>query len=67
MESSTFERSLTETRHQLGMSQRQLAAALGMSPTTIGHYEAGRHSVPRYVHLAMLALWHRLDGLPPAT
>ena len=47
-------------RKRLGLSQRSLAAALGMSPTTVGHYEAGRRRVPPVVELAMLALWHRL-------
>ncbi len=47
-------------REQLGYTQHDLAEALGMSPTTIGHYEHGRQKVPVYVELAMLALWHRL-------
>ena len=50
-------------RAQLGYTQRVLATALGMSPTTIGHYEHGRRPIPRYVELAMLALWHRLYSL----
>ncbi len=48
------------TRKRLGLNQRDLAEALGMSPTTIGQYEHGRHEVPRYIRLAMKALWHRL-------
>ena len=48
-------------RERLGLSQLQLAEALGMSPTTIGGYEHARHKVPRYVRLAMKALWHRLE------
>ncbi len=47
-------------RDQLGYSQRVLATALGMSPTTIAHYEHGRHEAPRYVEIALKALWHRL-------
>ena len=51
----------SDAREGLGLTQRALADALGMSPTTIGQYEHGRHTVPRYVELAMLALWHRLE------
>ncbi len=50
----------TAARERLGLSQAQLAEALGMSPTTIRHYEHGRHEVPRYIRLAMKALWHKL-------
>ncbi len=48
-------------RTRLGLSQRGLAAKLGMSATTIGHYEHGRRKVPQCVKMAMLALWHRLE------
>ena len=51
-------------RKRLGCTQRVLAIALGMSPTTIGHYEHGRRPIPACVSLAMLALWHRLDNCP---
>ncbi len=51
-------------RTRLGLSQRKIAAKLGMSPTTIGNYEHGRSAIPRHVELAMMALWHKLgDGL----
>ena len=48
-------------RKRLGMKQIELAQVLGMSQTTIGHYEHGRRPVPVVVALAMRALWHRLE------
>ena len=59
----------SDARKRLGMSRRRLAIALGMSQTTIGHYEHGRHPVPIVVALAMRALWHRLEDplISPST
>ena len=51
----------SNARERLDMSQTELARTLGISRTTIGHYEHGRHSVPIVVELAMMALWHRLN------
>ena len=51
----------SNARERLSMSQTELARTLGISRTTIGHYEHGRHSVPIVVELAMMALWHRLN------
>ena len=51
----------SNTREQLGMSQTELAKTLGISRTTIGHYDHGRHSVPIVVELAMMALWPRRE------
>ena len=48
-------------RKRLGMKQVEIAQVLDLSPTTIGHYEHGRRPVPRYIKLAMMALWHRLE------
>ena len=48
-------------RKALSLKRTALARALGMSPTTIYAYEAGKHTVPKHVWLAMMALWHRLD------
>ncbi len=57
MTSSEFE----SIRTLMGQSQKDLAASLGMSPTTVCQYEAGKHRIPRHVALALAALWHRLD------
>lgn len=45
-----------EARKRLGIKRAALARELGMSPTTIYAYEAGKHKVPKYVWLAMKAL-----------
>ncbi len=51
----------SDARKRLGLKQIELAQVLGMSPTTIGHYEHGRRPVPIVVVLAMQNLWHRLE------
>jgi excisionase family DNA binding protein len=49
---------LKQRRHAMGMSQAQLAAALGVDPNTVGSWEAGRNAIPPYLHLALDALAH---------
>ncbi len=49
-----------ETRKRLGLTRAALARALGMSPTTIHAYEKGKHTVPKYVWLAMSALQQKM-------
>ena len=46
-----------DARKRLGLKRSELARELGMSPTTIHAYETGKHTVPKYVWLAMKALW----------
>ncbi len=53
-----------ENRKLLGLTRGALARELGMSPTTIQAYETGKHTVPKYVWLAMKAL--RRDMPPDA-
>ncbi len=53
-----------DARKRLGLTRAALARDLGMSPTTIHAYEKGRNTVPKYVWIAMKALWHRLDPNP---
>ncbi len=49
-----------DLRKRLGLKRAALARELGMSPTTVLAYESGKNTVPKYVWLAMKALWHRL-------
>ena len=37
---------ILEIRQRLGLSQAAFAAAVGMSPGNISHYETGRQGVP---------------------
>jgi DNA-binding XRE family transcriptional regulator len=46
-----------DCRKRLGLKRAELARELGMSPTTIYAYEAGKHTVPKCVWLAMKTLW----------
>lgn len=43
-------------RQRLGMTQAQLAEALGLVPRTISSYETGAYEIPRVVELACEAL-----------
>ena len=43
------------------MPARGVKVSMMMPSTTISQYEHGRHTVPRYIKLAMMALWHRLE------
>ena len=51
-----------EKRKRLGLTRAALARDLGMSPTTIHAYEKGKHTIPKYVWLAMSALRHKTDA-----
>ncbi len=48
-------------RKRLKLKRAALAREIGMSPTTISAYEKGKHRVPKYVWMAMSAIWHRLN------
>lgn len=49
-------------RRRLGLTQAQLAAALGMSRDQILRYEAGRAPIPRVVELAVRQISTDFDG-----
>ncbi len=49
-----------EKRKRLGLTRGALARELGMSPTTVNAYETGKHTVPKYVWLAMNALCQKM-------
>jgi transcriptional regulator with XRE-family HTH domain len=50
-------RELRRQRSQLGLTQQELAAKLGMARNTITRYERGfLPTIPKYVELAMRAL-----------
>ena len=44
---------LRELRKSLGMTQTQLAEAIGRTQERISHYETGRWPIPRVVELAV--------------
>ena len=46
-------------RKQLGLTQKQAAALLGLKPRMIQNYESGDFEVPRYIRLACWALTRR--------
>jgi len=48
-------------RQRLGMTQAQLAAALGLKTSSISNYEGGRgpYEIPRHIELACEALLAR--------
>jgi DNA-binding transcriptional regulator YiaG len=45
-----------EIRQQLGLSQSELAAALGIHPVTVSHWERGARPITKMADLAMWAL-----------
>jgi DNA-binding XRE family transcriptional regulator len=47
---------LTERRKALGLTQTELAKALGVSRATIAAWEGGRFNIPPYLWLALKAL-----------
>ena len=49
-------------RKDLGMTQAQLAEALGVSTKTVENIEAGRSDRPRLYSLALRALINEADG-----
>lgn len=52
--------SLKSWRHELRLSQRAAAEALGVSERQFRYYEAGEYPIPRTVALACAALAHGL-------
>ncbi len=55
---------LLQWRKARGLSQTEMASALGCSRRSIVNWEAGAHEVPKYIALACAALAKklRLDG-----
>lgn len=57
---------LKQRRHRLGLSQRALADALGMSGTngerSVRRWEQGETPIPGAIGLALKALEHGLDA-----
>lgn len=50
---------LRARRAALKLSQRELAELLGVSKSTISHWEIGKQKIPPYVALALDALARR--------
>jgi len=51
---------LRRIREAIGMSQRQLAQKLGVTPSTISLYEHDRREVPLYIEKLVRILWEVL-------
>ena len=47
---------LRAARMSLGISQKQLAALLDVSPHTVAYWEQGLRAIPGFLHLALHAL-----------
>lgn len=47
---------LRARRDALKLSQRQLAELLGVSKSTVSHWEIGEQKIPRYLDLALQTL-----------
>lgn len=50
---------LKQRRQSLGMTQQQLADALGITPNRLQSWEVGRNAIPPFLHLALDALGTR--------
>jgi len=55
-------RELKQARARLGLSQTELAEALGIHRSAIARYETGTLPVPKLVALAIEALEYRAGG-----
>ena len=44
---------LRNKREELGMTQEQLAVALGVAPNTVARWERGERNIPPYLSLAL--------------
>jgi repressor LexA len=50
---------LKRRREQLGMTQEQLAQALGVAPNTVARWERGERSIPPHLALALETIERR--------
>lgn len=50
---------LKHRRERLGLTQKELAELLGITPNTIARYESGLLKIPKYMDLALEALERR--------
>jgi transcriptional regulator with XRE-family HTH domain len=56
----SFPERLAAARKRLGLSQRKLAEKLGLDPTTVRGWEAGRHHpTEKSLHVIARVLWSR--------
>ena len=58
---------LLAIRHELGMSQVRLAAALGVQPLAINRWERGKHPIPPYLSLALETIRRNAMETKPET
>jgi transcriptional regulator with XRE-family HTH domain len=56
---------IARRRHQLRITQAQLAADLDVSKSTVANWERGKHSPARHLGALELRLGIRLDGEEP--
>ena len=54
---------LTKIRQIEKQSISAFAKRLGISRNTLGNYEAGRQPIPRYIALAVAAIYRRLEDI----
>ena len=51
---------LKEWRDRIGLTQKQLAASIGVTAPAIQHWESGRRDIPGWLRLALIGLEQEL-------
>jgi len=59
-------RELRDWRTAQGMSQGELATALGVSRNTVGRWELGERAIPPFLELALASIAGEIAGDPRA-